>query len=375
VVLIDEDDKPIIDLIHDKKRAKKNRDVLKGFFNMLKSSDEYLRFVLITGVSKFSRVSIFSGLNNLDDITIDDNYSTLMGYSHDELLHYFDDRLAILADKMNLERPPLLEHMKRWYNGYSWDGCHFMYNPFSILALFSKNRFGNYWFATGTPTFLIEHLKEKEKDIRQLEREEVAESILESYDIGNLEVISLLFQTGYLTIKEIRTVGVKTRYILTYPNQEVKESFLKHFLAGYTTDGTGALEGQVLELVESLEAAQIDQFFTIIKSFFARIPSHLVIKEREAYYHTVIYLLLTLLGVNIDVERHTNKGRIDAVIETTHSVYVMEFKMSTASKALKQIESRQYHERFMGMGKKIVLVGVGFDEKERNITTYKLKHL
>ncbi|MCP4148487.1 MAG: AAA family ATPase, partial [bacterium] len=196
VVLIDEYDKPIIDLIHDKKRAKKNRDVLKGFFNMLKSTDEYLRFVLITGVSKFLRVSIFSGLNNLDDITIDDNYSTLMGYSHDELLHYFDDRLAILADKMNLERPLLLEHIKRWYNGYSWDGVQFMYNPFSILALFSKNRFGNYWFATGTPTFLIEHLKEKKKDIRQLEREEVAESILESYDIDNLEVISLLFQTG-----------------------------------------------------------------------------------------------------------------------------------------------------------------------------------
>lgn len=231
VVLIDEYDKPIIDFIEEKEIAIANRKVLKNFYSALKSSDKYLHFVFITGVSKFSMASIFSGLNNLNDITIDDNFATILGYTHEELLHYFKDRLEALAQKLRLPGTTILENLKRWYNGYSWDGTNFLCNPFSILNLFSKNRFGNYWFASGTPTFLINHTKNKNKDIRELEKEEVDESIFESYDIENLELLSMLFQTGYLTIKEIQPVGIgiKSKYILSYPNEEVKESFLKHF--------------------------------------------------------------------------------------------------------------------------------------------------
>lgn len=375
VILIDEYDKPIIDFIEteEKNIAAANREVLKNFYSVLKGSDKYIRFVFITGVSKFSRVSIFSGLNNLYDITIDDNFSTLLGITHDELLANFSDRIDSLSDKTGLPKNDLLEQLKHWYNGYSWDGENFLYNPLSILNLFSKNRFGNYWFSTGTPTFLVNHIKNKNKDIISLEKEEVDEAVFESYDIENLEVISMLFQTGYLTIKEIKYIGVKGKYVLSYPNLEVKESFLKHLLARYTSVETGKVGSNIFDLVETIRRKQLEEFFTIIKSLFAAIPSHLFIKDREAYYHTIIYLILTLLGVNIEAEVHTNKGRIDAVIETEDSIYVMEFKMGTAKDALSQIQEIKYYEKYLNKNKQIVLIGVGFDLKERNISDYRVE--
>jgi hypothetical protein len=198
---------------------------------VLKSSDRYIRFAFITWVSKFSRVSIFSDVNNLNDITIDNNYSTLLGLTHDELFHYFDDHIDALSRETALAKDELPGQIKKWYNGYSWDGKNFLYNPLSILNLFSKKRFSNYWFSTGTPTFLIDLIKKQNRTITSLEREEVDDAIFETYDIENLEIISMLFQTGYLTIKEIQTVDVvQSQYVLSYPNLEVKESFLKHFL-------------------------------------------------------------------------------------------------------------------------------------------------
>ncbi len=374
-ILIDEYDKPIIDFIEteEKEIALANRNVLKRFYSVLKGSDKYIRFVFITGVSKFSRMSIFSDLNNLNDITIDDNFPTLLGLTHDELLKYFDHRIQQLSQKMRIPKNELLEHIKDWYNGYSWDGCHFLYNPHSILNFFSKNRFGNYWFASATPSFLINHIKNRKKDIRSLEKEEVDEAIFESYDIENLEVISMLFQTGYLTIKDIKPVGIKSQYVLSYPNEEVKESFLKHFLADYTTEETGIVGSKILDLVEAARKDDLENFFIIIKSLFAAIPSHIFIKDREAYYHTIIYLILKLLGVNIKVEDHTNKGRIDAVIETETNIYVMEFKMGTSDEALVQIERMKYHEKYLSSGKSIQLIGIGFDEEEKNISNYKVK--
>jgi len=375
VILVDEYDKPIIDFIEteEKEIALANRKVLKKFYSVLKSADEYIRFVFVTGVSKFSRVSIFSDLNNLYDITIDDNFSTLLGLTQDELLKYFDDRIDWLSQKMKMSKNVFLENVKQWYNGYSWDGSHFLYNPHSILNFFSKNRFSNYWFASATPTFLINHMKKRKKDITALEREEVDEAIFESYDIENLEVLSMLFQTGYLTIKDIIPVGIKSKYVLSYPNEEVKESFLKHFLASYTTEETGIVGSKILDLVEAAGKDDLENFFIIIKSLFASIPSHIFIENREAYYHTVIYLVLKLLGVYIEVEVHTNKGRIDAVIETESHIYILEFKMGTSDEALSQIEERKYHEKYLSSGKSIQLIGVGFDEKEKNISDYKEK--
>ncbi len=375
IILVDEYDKPIIDFIEteEKEIALTNRKVLKKFYSVIKSADEYIRFVFITGVSKFSRVSIFSDLNNLYDITIDDNFSMLLGLTHGELLKNFDDHIEHLSQKMKMSKNDLLENIKKWYNGYSWDGCNFLYNPYSILNFFSKNRFGNYWFASATPTFLVNHMKNREKDIMTLEREEVDESIFESYDIENLEVISMLFQTGYLTIKDIIPVGIKSKYVLSYPNEEVKESFLKHFLANYTTEETGIVGSKILDLVEAARKDDLENFFTIIKSLFASIPSHIFIKDREAYYHSIIYMILKLLGVYIKVEDHTNKGRTDAVIETETNIYVMEFKMGTSDEALSQIERMKYYEKYLSSGKSILLIGVGFDQEEKNISHYKVK--
>ena len=186
VILIDEYDKPIIDHINDKQTAAANHKILGNFYSIIKSVDRHIRFVLITGVSKFSRVSIFSGLNNLNDITIDDRFSTLMGYTHQELLTYFPTHLQQLQQKLAMPQPELLATIKRWYNGYSWDGAHFLYNPFSILSLFNKLRFGNYWFASGTPTFLIDLIKSKRKNIADIETQIVDESLFESFDIDHI---------------------------------------------------------------------------------------------------------------------------------------------------------------------------------------------
>ena len=373
VILVDEYDKPIIDFLDNIDTAKKNRSILKDFYGIIKGMDEYIKFAFLTGVSKFSRVSVFSGLNNLNDITIDDHFAALLGYTQDELLSYFGDRMETLSKKLDIAEDDLLDHLKRWFNGYSWDGITFLYNPFSILNLFAKNRFGNYWFASGTPTFLINHIKNKDKDIMELEEEEVDESMFESYDIENLEVVSLLFQTGYLTIKGIKPVGIKSKYILSYPNEEVKESFLKHFLADYSADEPGTIGAKILDLVDSIRNKKLETFFTIIRSIYAAIPSHIFIKGKEAYYHTIIYLILTLLGVSVDAEVHTNKGRIDAVVNTDENIYIMEFKMGTSAEALAQIENMKYHEKFLSSGKSILLVGVGFDEKERNVSQYEVK--
>lgn len=373
VILVDEYDKPIIDFVAKPETALKNRDILRDFYGVIKSFDEYIQFAFITGVSKFSRVSVFSGLNNLNDITIDDHFSTLLGYTHDELIHYFTDRIELLHKKIGISRDVLLDYLEQWYNGYSWDGIHFVYNPFSVLNLFSKNRFGNYWFASGTPTFLIKHIKKQNKDIMALENEKVDDSAFESFDIENLEIVSLLFQTGYLTIKETALSGIKYHYMLSYPNQEVKESFLKHFLADYTVDGAGTIGRKMMDLAECIGKNELENFFMIIKSIFAGIPSHIFIKEREAYYHTVIYLILALLGVHIEAGVHTNKGRIDAVVKTDETIYVMEFKMGTSDDALSQLENMKYHEKYLSSSKKIILLGIGFKKQERNISQYKLK--
>jgi len=372
VILVDEYDKPIIDFLEiDRKDiAAGNQEILRTFYSVIKGADKYLGFVFLTGVSRFSRMSIFSGLNNLDDITVDDRFSTLLGVTHSELPRYFDDRLDTLSQKTGQTREDLLASLKKWYNGYSWDGKNFLYNPFSLLSFFSRGRFGNYWFSTGTPTFLINRIKNRKKDIASLERVEVDEAVFESYDLDNLEIISMLFQTGYLTIKEMQLIGIKSKFTLSYPNEEVRESFLKHFLSSYTNEDAGTAGIIILELQDSIKGNNLERFFDILKSLFASIPANLFIKEKEAYYHTVIYLILRLLGIDINVEVHTNKGRIDAVIETERCIFVMEFKMGAADKAISQIETRKYYERYLSTAKTIKLVGVGFDPEERNISTY-----
>lgn len=222
VILVDEYDKPLIDFIEKKEVAKVNRDVLKTFYGAIKGADEYLKFVFITGVSKFSKVSIFSDLNNLRDITISDSFSTLVGYTEEELLYYFDEGIKEMAEG---KRAELLADIEKWYGGYSWDGKQFVYNPSSILYLFLEKCFGNYWFSTGTPTFLTKAIKENEIDEGTIEDYETTKFFFDSCDIEHVDVYAALFHAGYLTIKEIEDVSRTQRiYRHSYPNEEVKES-------------------------------------------------------------------------------------------------------------------------------------------------------
>jgi hypothetical protein len=381
VVLVDEYDKPMVEYIEANKiePAKKIRTILKHFYSVIKGSDAFLRFVFITGVSKFSKVSIFSDLNNLIDITLMENYSALLGYTEAELQHYFYPYIEQMSKKLKVSKSHLTQAIQKWYNGYSWDGEHFVYNPFSILNLFNANSFENFWFSSGTPSLLIKLIKSRQSDLEIYENLPVKSYTFDSYDIENMEIAALLFQTGYLTIKKITSKGItraKT-YHLSYPNQEVRESFLTHLFGEYMQKDMSACT-QVLERIkEAVEADDIDRFVQEIKSLFASIPYHIFIGEREAYYHSIIYLLLKLNGAVVSCEDSTNIGRIDAVLETANKIYIMEFKVGKGSEqeALEQIKEMKYYEKYLGKGNEIILIGIGFDPEKRNIGNYLLETL
>ncbi len=374
VILIDEYDKPIVNFVDNIEIANKNREILKNFYETIKESDQYIRFAFLTGVSKFSKVSVFSGLNNLRDITLEEKFATIAGYTENELFNYFDEYIKSTSDKLHVTPEFLKDTLKDWYNGYSWDGKNFVYNPYSILSVFTVQKINNYWFQSGTPTFLIKLIKEKSIEIKKFENIEASAAMLDSFEIENIDVESLLFQTGYLTIKEIIEYSISERvYILSYPNTEVKESLLKNILNNFLESGNNDI--LVGKLYRSLNKNNLEEFFNILNDIFINIPAVIFMSNKEAYYHTIIYLILTLIGVKISVEVYTNKGRIDAVIETETHIYVIEFKMSNSKEAIKQIEAKKYYEKYISSGKTITLIGIAFNMKERNIGSYLVKNL
>jgi hypothetical protein len=374
VVLVDEYDKPIIDHLETGaiETAKKIQRVLKNFYGVIKGSDAFLRFVFITGISKFSKVSVFSDLNNLTDITFWQDFSTLLGWTGEELEHYFSPYIERLAKKQGMSKSHLIQEIQKWYNGYSWDGENFVYNPFSLLNLFSTNRFKNYWFSTGTPGFLIKSIKSQQSEIMDFENLPVQDYTFDSYDIEDLEIPVLLFQTGYLTVKKITIKDENETYYLSYPNKEVQDSFLTHLFREYTQKKMNFSTRVLNRISEALAADDPDRFIQEIKSLFASIPYHIFIGEREAYYHSIIYLVLKLNGADVRCEDPTNIGRIDAVLETGNKIYIMEFKVGkeSAQEALEQIKKMKYYEKYLGKGEKIVLMGIGFSPEERNLDTY-----
>ncbi len=374
-ILIDEYDKPIIDRIEDEKVALGNRDLLREFYAAIKNVDQHIRFAFVTGVSKFSRVSIFSGLNNLRDITLSDTFAALLGYTDEELLHYFGESISELAKKRGLKREDLLENIRGWYNGYSWDGKNFLYNPHSLMMLLKEERFNNYWFESATPTFLIKKMRQYRTPVEELDNYQADQSVFDSFDVDRMNVASLLFQTGYLTIKKIEEMSLTSRaYYLSYPNTEVKESFVKHLLADFSGKFTDEIGKTMFKLHERIEANDIDGFFQLVKSLYASIPYNIFEREKEGYYHTIIYLILTLIGINIEVEVQTAQGRIDAVIHTHNHIYILEFKMGCAEEALKQVKELRYYEKYAASDKPILLIGVGFDAEQRNIGDYTVEN-
>jgi hypothetical protein len=368
VVLIDEYNKPIIDNIHNLKIADDNRRILHDFYQVLKSNDEYLKFAFLIGVSKFSGTSIFSGLNNPKDISLYDDFATICGYTHTELEDYFKDYIEELAIKQSQTYGEALDEINSWYDGYSWNGVNKVYNPFSTLLLLDSKDFSNYWFKTGTPTFLVETLK-KNNDLKPiLEPFNVFEKSLNSFDIHNLHSTSLLFQTGYLTIKEINKVNRKSQYLLDFPNFEVKDSLMNYLLEIYT-NYQNDLDELKLEVLDNIKNLDSEVLQLSIEKLLAHIPYDLII-EKEKYYHSLFLVWFLMLGFKIDGEVLTHIGKIDAILYEKEYDVIIEFKYTKTKKsipkfineALKQIDERKYYLK--STNKKIIKVAIVFSKKE-----------
>jgi len=366
-VLIDEYDKPIIDYVENEnmKIAEKNRKKLKNFYAELKSRDENIEFLFITGVSRFTKVSIFSDLNNLDDITLHRQYAKILGYTYEELEENFGFYIDKWTRQEGITRKALMERLKEEYNGYSWDGKNFVYNPDSIHKSFNESSFGSYWFATGTPTFLVKKLAEQGIDISQFENLWVKKEFFNEYDINDINL--LLFQTGYLTVKESDETG----YRLYYPNKEVQSSFLYLLLKQYSRKSQLRLEEITPRIRAAFDVGNIDSFVDITRSLLADIPYNISIANYEAFYHSIIFIAVKLSNLDVTVERETNLGRIDMVVKTERYIYIIEFKMSSADDALAQILEKKYYEPFLSEGKEILMVGIGFNREDRNISQAK----
>lgn len=372
VILIDEYDKPIIDHTGNNETAETNRRILANFYGVIKSADKYIKLAFLTGVSKFSKVSVFSGLNNLRDITLSEQFSTILGVTPRELPEYFNGYIDALASKTGIERNALVDKIREWYNGYSWDGKNFVYNPFSLLNLFNEMNFDNFWFSSGTPHFLMELIKQQPYVLPNLDRWPVSSYAFDSYEPGHMEITPLLFQSGYLTIKKITADEEDKSYHLDFPNQEVKNSFLIYLLGEFTRQNKVFSSRFLKRIAKIVANDDLESLIVELKSNFASVPSHIFIKEKEAYYHTVIYLVLKLAGAEITAEDSSNIGRMDAVLEANKKIFIMEFKMGKGSEqeALKQIREKKYHEKYLNCGKQVVLVGIGFDPDAKNIAQY-----
>ena len=369
-VFIDEYDKPIIDYLEHThfEQALENREILKTLYAGIKDQGKYLRFFFMTGVSKFSKVSIFSDLNHLTDITLIRHFSAITGYTEAEIKTYYSAYLQALADELGLSQDDTMQQVARWYNGYSWDGSTFLFNPYSVLRLLYEQEFKNFWFETGTPTFLINRLKEGGKKINESINKAVKESAFNKYDIDNINITAIMFQTGYLTIKKAdRSYG---EYLLEFPNKEVRDSFLDFAVEHYADSSRDEMSYIVEMLLEALALNEMERFLKPLQALFSSITVKQLdkVKEYEGFYHSIIYIVLKLLGIQIRCEVQSHFGSTDAVIKTEKYIYVVEFKMGTAASAVKQIKQRKYHAPYLADKRELVLVGFGFDKAERNLT-------
>lgn len=373
VILIDEYDHPILSNIANIHLATQCRDVLKSFFDVVKDLDEYLAFFMVTGVSKFSKTSIFSGLNNLEDLTISELGANIVGYTHNELLHYFELYLKKVALKNEVSIDTIVSSMQTWYDGYIFieDQKEKLYNPYSVLLFLSSSKLLNYWFGTGTPSFLIELIKAKNFPVISLDNAKVTLDDLDNIKIDDIPVIPLLFQTGYLTIQSYESdTG---NYLLGFPNLEVKQSFFKYILKEFSTLPFGAINEFASNLTKALDENNIDIFCRLLQTFFADIPSGIQI-PMEKYYQTILYVLGKILGIHVHAEVMTNLGRINMTLETASHIYIFEFKtQGSAQEALQQIEEKKYYQKYLMLKKNIVMIGAVFNTKKRNLEDWVIK--
>ena len=366
VVLVDEYDKPILDALEAPGIARANRDYLRGLYAIIKDSDAHVQFTFLAGVSKFSKVSLFSGLNNLKDITLDPRYSAICGYTETDLDTVFGPELP------GLDR----ERIRHWYNGYNWRGEERVYNPFDVLQLFDRREFGSYWFESATPTFLVETLFQRRIGSLELDGMPTSSELLSSFDVGAIATEALLFQTGYLTIKDVRERNGVLRYRLGYPNREVRQSLNESLLRRLVQDTTRqtANSDRLYDLLEARDFAGME---TLFQAFFASIPyewyTNNAIADYEGYYASVFYSYFAATGFDVTVEDSSSRGRADMAVRFGGNVYLFEFKVveqATAGAALAQLKERRYADKYRASGTPIHLIGVEFSKETRNVTAF-----
>lgn len=368
VILIDEYDKPITDYLDELPQAEENRKICKNFYSVLKEEDSRIRFLLITGVSKFSKVSIFSDLNNLEDITMDRPANALVGITQHELELNFAEELTNMSQAKGKDQ--LLEQIKTWYNGYSWGGEETLYNPFSILCFMKQEIFRNFWFQTGTPSFLVRHMKNQREFI--LENNWLSEEGLGNFDIEHLVSIPLLFQTGYLTIKEY---DPKSRaYRLGYPNKEVELSLKDALLSAYRNIYPGGDSVYLTySLSEALKTKDMEKLILTLNALISTIPYEHWRSESESIFHIIVHLSFTLLGLDVRSEVHSAKGRCDVLVFTDNYIYALELKLnSTPQKALEQIIGQGYLAPYLLDKRDKVAVGISFSSESRKVGGYEM---
>ena len=372
VVLVDEYDKPMLQAIGNDALQSEFRSTLKAFYGALKSSDRYIKFAFLTGVTKFGKVSVFSDLNNLIDLSLDHRYTSICGISEKEMHDYFDGGIATLAEANNLTKDECYERLRQDFDGYHFSPLskEGMYNPFSVLNTLSSQVFNSYWFETGTPTFLIYQLQKTNYPLEMITREELTADTLNSIEIMDENPLPLLYQSGYLTIKgydqEFNT------YLLGFPNREVEEGFVKYLVPFYSPSKADQPISFIGNFVKEVRNGDAEAFMKRVERFFDG-GDYQVTGKAELYFQNTLWALFKLLGLYVDVERHTTDGRMDILMQTKNYVYILELKIDqSADIALQQIEEKQYAKAYEGDKRTIYKIGINFSSETRRLTEWKI---
>ena len=368
-VLIDEYDKPILDALEVPEVARVNRDFLRGVYAVIKDHDAHIGFAFLTGVSKFSKVSLFSGLNNLKDITLDPRYSAICGFTDADLDTVFAPELP------GFDR----DAIRDWYNGYCWRGEGKVYNPFDILLLLDRHEFGAWWFETGTPSFLVETLFKRQVSSLALGEMVGSADLLSTFDVDDMTTEALLFQTGYLTIQDEQNLGGEPLYRLGYPNREVRQSLNRSLLRYLVKDSSRQMANEI-RLYRHLEANDFTGLETLFHAFFASISyewyTNNHIADYEGYYASVFYSYFAASGLDVVVEDSSSHGRLDMAVRFAGSVYLFEFKvveLAPRGAAMTQLKSRRYADKYRNLGEPIYLVAVEFSKDTRNLAAFEVE--
>lgn len=371
VILVDEYDKPLLQTIGNEALQDAYRSRLKAFYSVVKTYDAKIRFAFFTGVTKFGKVSVFSDLNNLLDISFDRRYTRLCGISEEELHRDFDGAVDLLARENGLSKEACYARLQRDFDGYHFEwGTEGMYNPFSLLNTLSSRQFRDYWFETGTPSFLVHQLQKTRYKLDDMTQESLTADTLNSIDIMDENPLPLLYQSGYLTIK-----GYDSRfgsYLLGFPNREVREGFIKYLLPFYTPKPQSKTMFSVDKFVREIEQGKAEDFMRRMEAFFAQ-GDYALMGDKELYFQNAMYVFFMLLGLYVEVERHTADGRMDILVQTSDYIYIFELKMDgSAAAALQQIEDKGYARPFAEDPRKLFKIGVNFSSEKRCIDDWKV---